>query len=68
MTAWRFGDSGAVSADWPYQPRTGRGGWRGPEPGSPPSPRHIDRVTSADSQAQIASPHRPTLQSVFVCD
>lgn len=31
MTAWRFGDrgmgvggdSGAVSADWPYQPRTG---------------------------------------------
>lgn len=60
MTAWRFGNwgySGAVSADWPYQPRAGAGAAMG----SPRRTQHIHRVTSADSQVQIASPHRPIL-------
>lgn len=41
---------------------------RGPSWG-PPGARHIHRVTSADSQAQIASPHRPfhPLSRVYLC-
>lgn len=56
MEVWELGgDSGAVSADWPYQPRAGAA------MGSPRRTQHIHRVTSADSQVQIASPHRPIL-------
>lgn len=68
VTAWWFGDwgdSGAVSADWAYQPRPGARA----EMGSPQHSAH----SPGDKRWQpgpnrISTPSlSPTLQSVFVC-